>query len=96
MEAPVPNAAAVDDGTVAAIVSGEHGDPFAVLGMHEAPGGYGAPVVRPGYRIGVPSAAAIASCSIPMPANTPGAVSAMGEASRRSLYRGMTGPIRWR
>jgi 1,4-alpha-glucan branching enzyme len=31
--------AAIDRGTVAAIVHGDHGDPFAVLGMHEAAGG---------------------------------------------------------
>src|ERR1039458_5601279 len=39
MEGAVTNLAGVDEGTIAAIVSGEHGDPFAVLGIHEAPGG---------------------------------------------------------
>ncbi len=46
MEGAVTNAAAVDDGTIAAIVSGDHGDPFAVLGMHRPPGGEGALSVR--------------------------------------------------
>lgn len=46
MEGTVTNIAAVDNETVAAMVSGGHGDPFAVLGMHEAPGGDGALLVR--------------------------------------------------
>ena len=33
---PVTKSAfAVDDGAINAIVSGDHGDPFAVLGLHE-------------------------------------------------------------
>jgi 1,4-alpha-glucan branching enzyme len=46
MKRTVTDRAGVDDATIAAIVSGDHGDPFAVLGMHEAPGGDGALMVR--------------------------------------------------
>ena len=38
--------AEIDEGTIAAIVSGDHGDPFAVLGMHEGRSGSGALRVR--------------------------------------------------
>lgn len=54
MEGRVTNiAGVVDQGTIAAIISGEHSDPFAVLGMHEAPGDDASLLVRafvPGAR----------------------------------------------
>ena len=46
MEQTATDMAGLDGGTITAIVSGEHGDPFAVLGMHRAPGAEGALVVR--------------------------------------------------